>query len=155
MFRFSNNNTINYDDKIINDFTNQYTFNESMLNNINYFVNYVIKDGDTPDLICHKLYNDASLDWILMIVNNIVDPFFDWPLTNNELYSFCQDKYGTNNVYGTHHYELNNIVVNSTTPGSIPITNFDYESLRNDKKRNIKIPTEEFMNKFIFSYGEL
>lgn len=151
MFKFGNREVIKYDDKFITDLTTQLKYNTSMINNSYYFISYTINDGDTPESICYKLYNDGTLDWILLEVNNIIDPFYDWPLTTYELSEFCKTKYN-NAIYNIHHYELNGIVVNSTIPGAEPITNFDYENRKNDIKRKIKIPTEEFMNDFIFSY---
>lgn len=155
MFKFSNFNIIDYDNKKITDFTTKFQYNKSMLNNIYYFVPYNIKDGDTPNSLCTKLYDDETLDWILLEVNNIIDPYFDWPLTTDELLDFCKTKYGESSVYNVNHYELNGIVVNSTVVSSEPITNYDYEAIKNDKKRNILLPTPEFMNEFVFAYGAL
>jgi len=155
MYKFSKYSTITYDNKTINDLTSQLNFNREMLNNSIYFVNYNIKDGDTPDKICQSLYDDASLDWVLLYINNIIDPIYDWPLLPDELTSYCVNKYGSSYVYSVHHYELDDKVVSTGTTGSTPITNYDYESSLNDAKRPIKLPTEKFMNEFIFSYENL
>lgn len=118
-------------------------------NNVN-MLEYKIKDYDTPENICLRLYNDSSLAWILLHMNNIIDPFFDWPLNTNELRKFIIDKYGEENIRAIHHYVKDGIVVNNQT-GASPVTNEDYETELNDKKRDILIPTPELMSSFINS----
>lgn len=52
------------------------------------FTAYTVKDTDTPDIIAHKLYGSSQLHWLVMLPNEIINPFFDWPMTDAELHIF-------------------------------------------------------------------
>ena len=41
---------------------------------------YQVKDGERAEHIAHKYYDDASLDWLIYMTNDVIDPQFDWPL---------------------------------------------------------------------------
>ena len=71
------------------------------------YYEYVIKDGDTPEIIASKYYGDAELHWVVLIFNDIVDPFYDWPMEYRQFIKFLTDKYGSPATAQTtvHHYE--------------------------------------------------
>ena len=62
------------------------------------FYDYFIKDTDKPDIVATKYYDDPTMDWLILIVNNIVDPSWDWPLSQRDLNKFISDKYGSKNL---------------------------------------------------------
>lgn len=77
-------------------FTNILTRNyllPKLKNNIMLFYNYDIQENDTPESISYKYYGNCYNYWIILYSNNIMDPFSDWPLTNNQLTLYLFDKY--------------------------------------------------------------
>ena len=66
---------------------------------------YDVRDGETPEIVADKVYNNADLHWVVLIANEIIDPRFDWPLNSLALDNYITDKYGAANVFATHHYE--------------------------------------------------
>jgi hypothetical protein len=77
------------------------------LNDSALFYEYSIQEGDTPEIIASKYYNDSELHWIVMIFNDVYDPFYDWPLTYEQFNSFIVNKYTSVELAKTtvHHYE--------------------------------------------------
>ncbi|MBO7044723.1 baseplate wedge protein 53 [bacterium] len=144
-YRWSTVDPIIYYDKILGNFI--HNIEVFAYNNAN-LIEYKIKDYDTPENICLRLYNDSSLAWILLYMNDIIDPFYDWPLNNGELRKYMVSKYGSEHLGDIHHYVMNGKVVNRQT-GAVPVTNEEYEITVNDNKRNILIPTTELMTAFI------
>jgi hypothetical protein len=71
------------------------------------YYEYNIKDGDTPEIIASKYYGDAELHWVVLIFNDIIDPFYDWPMEYRQFVKFLTDKYGSSATSQTtvHHYE--------------------------------------------------
>ena len=78
------------------------------------FYKYTIQEQDTPESIAHKYYGDVYRYWIVLISNEIMDPQWQWPLTNQQLLTYLANKYsvdaGSDDVvhYLTttpHHYE--------------------------------------------------
>lgn len=144
-YRFSQLNPIMYYDKVLGNFI--HNIDIQSLNNIE-MIEYLIKDYDTPENICYRLYGDSSLSWILFYFNSIIDPFFGWPLNTSELRKYCINKYGENNLDNVHHWVLNGKVVNKQNDAN-PVTNMEYEINLNDSKRKIQIPTPEVITLFL------
>lgn len=57
------------------------------------FTKYTVKDEDTAEIIAHKLYGSAGLHWLVYLPNEIINPFFDWPLSERKLVPFIDKKY--------------------------------------------------------------
>lgn len=73
------------------------------------FYNYQIKDGETPEIIAHKLYGDVNRFWIVLLFNNLSNPYYDFPLVQDQLNTYIENKYGTSLATAQatihHHYE--------------------------------------------------
>lgn len=65
----------------------------SLLNDPSVYYQYDIQEGDTPEIIAHKYYNDIYRYWIVLLINQIVDPQWTWPLTYGQFNAYMQDKY--------------------------------------------------------------
>jgi hypothetical protein len=59
------------------------------------YYQYDIQDGDTPEIMASKLYGDPNRHWIILLANNIIDPFYDWPLSYNNFNNYIIAKYGS------------------------------------------------------------
>lgn len=86
---------------------------------------YNIQEGDTPELIASKFYNDSEKHWVVTVLNDIYDPFYDWPMTYQQFVAFIDDKYGSQSAAKsqTHHYEQ---IVTSTDSYTDQITTNTY-----------------------------
>lgn len=80
---------------------------QSVLNNASLYYEYDIQEGDTPEIVADKFYNDSQLHWVVMLFNQVYDPFYDWPMTYQQFLNFIKDKYGSieNSQITTHHFE--------------------------------------------------
>ena len=47
--------------------------------------NYQVKDGDTLDTIAFDVYGDVQFWWVVAVLNDIHDAFYDLPLTFESL----------------------------------------------------------------------
>jgi len=125
-------------------------FISSVIQNIAFYDEYDIVDGETPEIIADKAYDNPSLHWIVMMANNIVDPILDWPMTQNQLIKYSEDKY--DNIYAIHHYEDDNgNIVNS----GFPVSNIQYEEALNEEKRRIKIVRKEIVPDIVDEFTKL
>ena len=75
--------------------------------NVSFFTKYKIIGDDRPDNVAYKEYNDSSLDWIILLSNNIQNIQNEWPLPQSSLDDVLLEKYGTYEKLhsGVHHYE--------------------------------------------------
>lgn len=75
-------------------------------NAVTAFEYYQIIDNERPDQVAAKVYDNADLDWVILITNNITNINQQWPLDNNSFYKYLIDKYGSEEELGkVHHYE--------------------------------------------------
>ena len=159
---------------VVKNFFRRIKLRDDLQSIFTLFNKYVILDGERPDTLAEKFFGDSSLDWVVMISAGIINVYDEWPLSNHDLYNFVVDKYGVENVSGIHHYETE-LVVNSSNrlilksglivdaDFTIPdpddysltlnpvngITNLEYETLKNDKKREIYVLKSNFLEDFI------
>jgi hypothetical protein len=59
------------------------------------FYQYRVKDGERPDMIAHDYYGNSNYFWIIYLVNDIVDPYFDWPMSQRTFDRYIVEKYGS------------------------------------------------------------
>ncbi len=127
---------------------------------------YDVKEGETPEMIAHKLYGDAELHWVILLVNEITDRYHQWPMTGGQFLEYLNDKYA--NPDGIHHYETTqtsgdtkvkievfNEVDDDAYTGLTPITNREYEESEQDKRRQIRLLDARFVEQFVEEYQKL
>ena len=84
---------------------------DDIFGNLNYFTKYKIIGDERPDNVAFKLYGDSSLDWVVLLSNNILNIQDEWPLTQVTFDKVMLEKYGSyENLYSSiHHYETEEI----------------------------------------------
>ena len=121
---------------------------------------YDVKEGETPEIIAHKLYGDAELHWVILLVNDITDRYHQWPMSGGQFLDYINDKYS--NPDAIHHYETTqtsgdtkvkvevfNEVDDDAYTGLTPITNREFEEQEQDKRRKIRLLDPSFVEQFI------
>ena len=81
------------DYQIVRDILFRTAFIRDALDKKTAYTEYVIRDGDTPDILANKIYGDSEAHWIILYANEILDPQFDWPMTTNVFNKYIADKY--------------------------------------------------------------
>lgn len=133
--------------QLITDITRRITLSEEIKNLTGIYDQYDIREGDTPEKLADRLYGDSNYHWIILHVNEIIDPRFDWPLTQYDLEQYVISKYAPNNIYATHHWEdVNGNWVNNTYPFATPISYFQHEDKLNEEKRRIKVLKPKYLD---------
>jgi hypothetical protein len=84
---------------------------EDIFQNLAFFEKYKIVGDDRPDNVAFEVYDDASLDWIVLLSNNVLNVQTEWPLPQTDFDRFVLDKYGDyDTLYnGIHHYETQEV----------------------------------------------
>lgn len=82
-------------------------FLKNVLGNISSYYEYIIQEGDTPEILADKIYGDPEAHWIILLANDIIDPQYDWPLIYREFNNYIINKYGSIEAAQMtyHHYE--------------------------------------------------
>jgi len=139
---------------------------EDIFQDLAFFTKYQIIGDDRPDNVAFKIYEDSSLDWVVLISNNILNIQSEWPMKQYDFDKYLLDKYGTyEKLNEVHHHETveikNEDGVVLVPAGLIvsedytfdyfnffndsyitekpvkAVTNYQYEEKLNEDKRNI------------------
>ena len=84
------------------------------------FEKYNVVGDDRPDNVAAQVYKDSTLDWLILLANNIINIPNEWPLPQADFDRYLLDKYDNDydKIYnGIHHYETvevkdsNNVII--------------------------------------------
>ena len=125
------------------------------------FDTYDVKEGETPEMIGDKLYGNPEFHWVVLMMNDVVDRYHQWPMSRRQFLAHLNDKY--TNVDAVHHYEISqssgdtNIKINIGTsntdhPTATAITNREYEQERQDSLRKIRLLDPDFIDDFVTEF---
>ena len=132
------------------------------------FDKYDVKYGENPEDIAYKYYDNSEYHWIVLMVNNITDRYYEWPLTDPQFQLFLTDKYGAGSEDAIHHYELaqtsgptsssddsHMLEVTSDTENATIITNREFEEREQNKLRQIRLLDRRFLSQFVEEFENL
>ena len=68
---------------------------QEFLNNPMQFYEYAIQEGDTPEIVAEKYYGDMFKYWIVLFSNQILDPVWEWPMSQASFLLYLDTKYAT------------------------------------------------------------
>jgi len=80
----------------LTNLTARFGFQTELKNNAAAYYSYIIEDGDTPEILASKIYGSPERHWIVLSMNDITDPLYQWPLQPRTLNKFITTKYGSN-----------------------------------------------------------
>ena len=125
--------------------------------NAMFFDTYDVKNGETPEYIANEFYGDPELHWVILLTNNIVDYYTQWPMTVPVFEAYVKEKYDDPN--GIHHYEysqesgdttkiieLPNESATTIPAGATIITNYIHEERIQEKNRRIRLVQPRFID---------
>ena len=61
----------------------------------NNFYPYVIKDEETIEQVAHYYYGSTDYIWLVMLCNEIIDPYFEWYMSTRRFTDYIVSKYGS------------------------------------------------------------
>ena len=96
------------DYNIVKNLFRRIVLREDIYQNLTFFTKYDIQGDDRPDNVAYDVYQDSSLDWVILVANNIINIQTEWPLPQLDFNRFLLDKYKNdyNKIYNEiHHYE--------------------------------------------------
>ena len=78
--------------------------------NVTLFDKYDVAEGEKPEDVAYKVYGEADYFWIVTLVNNIVNRYYDWPLDSFSFQEYIKASILILMVYII--MKLHNLVVN-------------------------------------------
>ena len=91
----------------VTDITRRFSVANFIYNANVTFDEYYVQDGERPDVVAYDYYDDYTMDWLVLLTNEIHDPYYEWPLSYEQFNAYLKQKYGSveYTLNATHHYE--------------------------------------------------
>jgi hypothetical protein len=144
------------------------------------FTQYTVKNNDRPDQVALEYYESMQYDWVVLLCNNIINIYDEWPMNEHELQNYIYRKYN-GDPSGVHHWvtqEVKDTKGRVVLKGDIqvpedftymkydgtmvpkeslirPISNYDHEYQNNEFKRNIYLLRKDYLGQFVEEFGSL
>ena len=81
---------------IVTNIMARFKLQENLKTNTALYYTYKIQEEDTPEVLAYKVYGDPEKHWMILMFNDMIDPQYDWPLTDRALNLFVNSKYSSN-----------------------------------------------------------
>mgnify|MGYP003117452757 FL=1 len=156
---------------------------DDLQNVFTIFNKYEIVEGARPDTVAEDFYGSADLDWVVLMTAGIINVRDEWPLSNYALYQYAEQKYG-DQLSDVRYYETKEIkdskgrlilpagkvvdedfVLNYSDDGNkvsvagtgvrIGVSNWEYETIQNNKKSSIYLLKREYLQQFLNDMREI
>lgn len=144
------------------------------------FTQYTIRNNDRPDQVALEYYDSMQYDWVILLTNNIINIYDEWPMNEHELQIYIDRKY-EGDPSGVHHWVTQEVRDNrgrlvlkgdiqvpedftytkydgTVVPKELlvrPISNYDFEYEQNEFKRNIYLLRKDYLGQFVEEFGNL
>ena len=157
---------------------------DDLQNVFTIFNKYEIVEGARPDTVAEEFYGNAELDWVVLLTAGIINVRDEWPLSNFQLYQYAEQKYGVENLTNFYNYETievkdsndrlilpagkdvnEDFTLNYSDNGSKVslsavdvrrgITNWEYETRKNEEKSSIFLLGQEYLQQFLSDMKEI
>ena len=138
---------------------------DSIKDDVALFYKYRVKAGESPEMVSMRFYGTVDYYWVVLLMNDIKDRFYEWPLSEQDFESFVKEKY--TNPQATRHFEISQssgktssidyshlVEVNSTTPGATAVSFYEYERRKQDNMSLIKILRPDFVSAFVEEFAK-
>jgi len=136
---------------------------EKFIVNETFLEQYTIKAGERPEDIAFTLYGDPQYHWILLLINNIIDPYNEWYYTSDQIKAMVNQRYGEAQANATHHWATTarpEICVDydpaKVASGEIfEVTHLEHEEIENELRQTIKVLHPRYLNDFVAEFKQL
>lgn len=89
--------------QIITDILRRVILSKEFKLNTAFFEEYEVFEGETPEDVSYRFYGTQRLHWLVLMVNDVINPRFQWPLTGEQMYRQVENIYGEKqSVYSTN-----------------------------------------------------
>ena len=96
---------------VVKNFFKKAKLRNDIFENVAFFDKFIVKGDDRPDNVADTVYGDSTLDWVVLLSNNIINIQSEWPLSQADFNTYLNEKYDSEEqLYaGIHHYEANEV----------------------------------------------
>ena len=157
----------------------RFKITEILKRNKSIYFDYSIPENDRPDTVAYRVYGDATLDWLIFLINDIYDVHYDWPMSSASLNKYIKSIYGSvpeamamvkeyRQILNEQTILFNGtivpkrtLVVDLNTYNGLPVLEreaidaYSYEIEKNEERRNITLISNKYLKDIIQSIEQV
>jgi len=142
---------ISYNQQSVTNVLARVKLQDALKSNITVFLPYTVAEGERPSDIAGFYYDDPFYDWLVLLSNEVIDPYFEWPMTTFEFNEFIKKKYGSLATAQSQikHYKHNSkeltitndtyTLMSSGHGNYSAVYAYDYENELNENRRVVRL----------------
>jgi hypothetical protein len=122
------------------------------------FYPYTVRMNDRIDTIAFNYYGDSNYFWLICLANDIMDPYNDWPLDDQNFLEYIISKYGSYEyAQSTVHHWKSADVSHWMSPEThayldpaekvgftVSVSVWDWEHTLNEEKKSIRLLSRKY-----------
>lgn len=93
MSYFKNYPTVNINGVESLDITRRARLGDIIQDGVLDYMSYTVKEGERPEDVAYYYYDDPSLAWLVLMANDIVDVYTEWPKSQENLHKYIIAQY--------------------------------------------------------------
>jgi hypothetical protein len=86
---------IEYEGKNVRNITRRSKVIEDLRKDPYVFLPYTIKEGERPEDIAYYYYGTVDDTWLILLANNIFDPYTEWAMNDDDFDQYFINKYSS------------------------------------------------------------
>lgn len=86
---------IKYDNQQAINLLTRVTLRADLQQDSSIYLPLTIQDSERADMVAYDYYGDSHYDWLIYFANDVVDPYYDYPLNQTDFENFIVKKYGS------------------------------------------------------------
>lgn len=79
--------------KEVSDITTTFRVTQKVIEEGAYPIDVSIPETDRPEVFAHRVYGNPRLHWVILNLNNKVNPFYEWVLSPQAFENYMAEKY--------------------------------------------------------------
>lgn len=90
---FENFPIIEYQGRKVRDISRRASFARTLANNPFMYYSYTVKENERAEDVALDYYGSVDFVWLVYMANNIIDPYYEWPMDGQTFNDYLVDKY--------------------------------------------------------------
>lgn len=135
---------INYNSESAINLFARVTVREDLKLSPTVYLPLIIEEGERADMVAYDYYDNSTYSWLIYLANDIIDPYYDYPMTQGDFEAYLKKKYGSleTALNTTVFYQLREdpgVIINAESLADQdnaadwwPVTAYNYEMYLND-----------------------
>lgn len=144
-----------YDGRSVTDMTSRVNIIQGVLQNKDFTYTIQLEHGMKPEDVAYRFHNNIDLHWLVLMINEIYDPFYEWYMTDQELLEYSKLVYGDPEFQDVKYWIKDGVKYQTDIGNAVAVSNYEWETAENDKRQTIRMVYPEYVDAIVQQFEAL